>query len=92
VGPTGPSGPTGADGVTVIDVLPTTTVGFTMIGNGTPATPYVISGDVLDAIYTTDTDIKITDMTKGVILTSPNGTTYRVRVTDLGDLVTQITP
>jgi hypothetical protein len=34
-------------------------------------------------------DVEITDTTKGYILKSPNGTRYRIKVSDVGVLTTQ---
>ncbi len=40
-------------------------------------------------VCTSTQDIEITDTTKGYILKSPNGTRYRIKVSDVGVLTTQ---
>lgn len=45
----------------------------------------VVNG--IEAIQT-ENDVEVTDATKGVILTAPNGTRYRVKVNNAGTLTT----
>ena len=49
------------------------------------------SGDTVGNL-TTSGDIEITDTAKGVILKSPGGTRYRIKVADDGTLSTEVVP
>lgn len=49
-----------------------------------------LSGGTLTGTVSTNQDIEITDLTKGIILRSPSNLKYRVTVTDAGELVTTL--
>jgi hypothetical protein len=49
-----------------------------------------LSGGSLTGVLSTNQDIEITDLTKGIILRSPSNLKYRVTVTDAGELVTTL--
>ena len=49
-----------------------------------------ISGGTLTGAVSTNSDIEITDSTKGIILRSPSNIKYRITVTDAGELVTTL--
>jgi hypothetical protein len=48
------------------------------------------AGLTLTGAMSTNQDIEITDVTKGIILKSPGGTKYRITVTNAGELVTTL--
>lgn len=47
-----------------------------------------LSGGSLTGVLSTNQDIEITDVTKGIILKSPGGIKYRITVSDAGELIT----
>jgi hypothetical protein len=49
-------------------------------------------GNLMAPSYTTIGDIEVTDTTKGLILKSPGGTRYRIKVADDGTLSTEVVP
>jgi hypothetical protein len=49
-----------------------------------------LSGGTLTGIVSTNSDIEITDSTKGIILRSPSNFKYRVTVSDAGELITTL--
>jgi len=62
--------------------------GLIVMGNGSISAPVAISTDVVNAAKVTASgDVEVTDLTKGIILKSPNGTRYRVTINDAGDFV-----
>ena len=49
-----------------------------------------LSGGTLTGTVSTNQDIEITDLTKGIILRSPGNVKYRVTVSDAGELITTL--
>lgn len=49
-----------------------------------------LSGGTLTGVVSTNQDIEITDVTKGIIIRSPSNLRYRITVTDAGELVTTL--
>lgn len=49
-----------------------------------------LSGGTLTGAVSTNQDIEITDLTKGIILRSPGNVKYRVTVSDAGELITTL--
>jgi len=59
------------------------------VGTTTPNERLTVSGNIsATGTITNNNDIEVTDLTKGVILKSPNGTRFRVTVGDDGALTT----
>jgi hypothetical protein len=61
-----------------------TTTGALVVSGGAGIAGNINAGGTIKA----NSDIEVTDSTKGIILKSPNGTRYRVTVSDLGILST----
>ena len=77
-----PNSYVGAGGKVVSVEVTETGLEFTTGGTGAVGTLQ----EVTDTGSTTTNDIEITDTTKGVILKSPNGTRWRIGITNSGEL------
>ena len=58
---------------------------------GVVANKYLpLSGGTLTGVVSTNQDIEITDLTKGIIIRSPSNFRYIISITDAGELITTL--